>query len=321
MRPLRRPKDDALMSKDSVTRPARRFLHVCYCCADTEPVKQFFVNALAMRNTMSTPEGKSSGAILGLPGEILGSAAFVYDSRGPRISPAIEVQSWIEPPLAGRPMDDPTGVGIQALGFSVPELPSAVDRLVHSGCTVTGSGRSTFGTEWTTIRDATGVTLDLVEDPSVPSGETRLRHLRITCTDLARSVPWYQGLGFDVVATDQLDDASFLGVTEPVEAVTTRLRLPDEGFEAILMQWKQPTSHGRHYAEPNHAGLYRTAVGVDDTRAAYDALSSAGWTFDRPPMSVELTGTPVPDMWISFLSDPDGVPFELVERPRAAFRS
>jgi len=25
-------------------------------------------------------------------------------------------------------------------------------------------------------------------------------------------------------------------------------------------------------------------------------------------------------MWICFLSDPDGVPFELVERPRSAFR-
>jgi len=50
-------------------------------------------------------------------------------------------------------------------------------------------------------------------------------------------------------------------------------------------------------------------------------LAAAGWKFDRAPVSVELTGTPVPDMWICFLSDPDGVPFEFVGRPRSAFRA
>jgi catechol 2,3-dioxygenase-like lactoylglutathione lyase family enzyme len=308
------------MSDDPATRPAWRFLHVCYCCSDVEAVTRFFVDALAMRNTMSTPSELSSGAILGLPGEVEGSAAFVYDARGPRVSPAIEVQSWIDPPLTGRPVEDPTAVGIQALGFSVPDLASAVERLRSAGCTVIGSGQSPFNTEWTTLRDATGVTLDLVGDPSVPADETRLRHLRITCSDLARSVAWYEGLGFDVLGTDKLQDASFLGLTDPTEAVATRLRLPDEGFEAILVQWERPASHGHHYREPNHAGLYRTAVGVEDTRGSYAAMSSAGWTFDRAPMSVELTGTPVPDMWICFLSDPDGVPFEFVERPRSAFR-
>lgn len=49
-------------------------------------------------------------------------------------------------------------------------------------------------------------------------------------------------------------------------------------------------------------------------------MTAAGVSFDRAPTSIELRGTPVPDMWICFLSDPDGVPFELVERPRSAFR-
>jgi hypothetical protein len=61
-------------------------------------------------------------------------------------------------------------------------------------------------------------------------------------------------------------------------------------------------------------------VGVDDTRASYDELRSEGIGFDRAPELVELNGTPVPDMWICFLSDPDGVPFEFVQRPRDAFR-
>ncbi|MFI5053218.1 MAG: VOC family protein [Acidimicrobiia bacterium] len=299
--------------------PARRFLHVCYCCEDSDAVTGFFVDALAMHDKMRTPIERTSGAVLGI-GETVGGATFVYDARGPRTSPAVEVQCWIEPKLVGTPVEDPAAVGIQALGFSVPDVAAARARLIEQGCTVVGSGASPFGPAWTTLRDATGVTLDLVDDPSVEAGGTRMRHLRITCTDLEVSLPWYQGLGFEVVGRARIEDAAFVGLTEPVVADAVRLRLPDEPFEAILVQWHSPPSHGRHYAEPYHAGLYRAAVGVDDTRAAYEAMAGAGWIFDRGPMSVELHGTPVPDMWICFLSDPDGVPFELVERPRAAFR-
>jgi hypothetical protein len=99
-----------------------------------------------------------------------------------------------------------------------------------------------------------------------------------------------------------------------------RLRLPDEPMEVVLTEWREPRSFDRHYAEPNHAGLYRIALGVDDTRSLYESMSATGWVFDRAPMLITLDGTPVPDMWITFTTDPDGVPFELVQRPREAFR-
>src|SRR6202035_1460911 len=103
---------------DDSSKPARRFLHVCYCCEDTEPVVKFFVDALAMRNTMTVPTEWSSGAILGIDREVLGGAAFLYDARGPRTSPAIEAQNWIDPKLVGVPVEDPTAVGVQALVFA-----------------------------------------------------------------------------------------------------------------------------------------------------------------------------------------------------------
>jgi len=272
-----------------------------------------------MRNTMSTPPERSSGAILGLPGEVEGSAAFVYDGRGPRVSPAIEVQSWLDPKLVGEPVQDPSGVGVHALGFGVADVDAAVAALTERGCRMVGHGEWLAHKRWATVRDANGVTLDIVGDDAVPSGETRMRHLRITCTDLSVSVPWYEGVGFEVLGQERVTDATVVGLDGPVDAVAARLRLPDEPFEVLLIEWKDPKSHGRHYAEPNHAGIFRAAVGVDDTRAAYEAMSGAGWTFDRAPMLVELKGTPVPDMWICFISDPDGVPFEFVERPRSAF--
>ena len=306
---------------DDTLRPARRFLHVCYCCADTAPITSFFVEGLAMRNTMTTTMERSSGALLGLDREVLSGAAFVYDARGPRTSPAVEVQAWLDPPVLGTPIEDPTRAGIRALGFAVPDLAVATARLTAMGCTAIGSGTSPFGHARTTLRDTTGVILDLIEDASVPVGETRMRHLRITCADLAKSVAWYEGLGFSVVGRAHIDDAAFLGVKGAVSADAVRLRLPDEAYEAVLVEWHTPRTHGRHVSEPYHAGIFRTAVGVDDTRASYAAMTAAGWVFDRAPTLVELNGTPVPDMWICFLSDPDGVPFEFVERPRSAFRS
>ena len=273
-----------------------------------------------MRVTMRSPRVRKSGEILGLDRQVVSEADFVYDARGPRTSPAIEVQGWVEPSPIGRPYDDPTAVGLQALGFSVPEIAPVCARLEAHGCAVIGSGSSPFGTRWTTLRDRTGVALDVVDDPTIPTGASRMRHLRITVSDLGASVSWYRGLGFEVVGEAVMEDGSFLGWPGRARAELVRLRLPDEPYEAVLCCWDTPRSHGRHYSEPYHAGLFRVALGVDDTRASYESMVAEGWVFDRPPRSVELSGTPVPDMWICFLSDPDGVPIELVERPRSAFR-
>lgn len=108
-------------------------------------------------------------------------------------------------------------------------------------------------------------------DPEVPAGESRLRHVRVGAADLGRSVPWYDGLGFELIDRTKIDDAASFGHEGPVDAEVARLRLPDEPFEALLVQWNDPAGHGAHPTEANHAGLY-------------------------------------------------GVPFELVQRPRSAFR-
>ena len=206
--------------------------------------------------------------------------------------------------------------------------PGATAReLVGAGCAVVGSGASPLG-PWWTVRHPTGLQLDLVADGPDAPGPSRLRHLRSNVTDLGASIAWYADLGFEVVARDALADGAALGVASApqddqggeVRADVARLRLPDEPFELLLVHWRSPTSHGAHPTEPNHAGWFRAAIGLDDTRGSHAAMAAAGTVFDRGPISVALPGTPVPDMWISFLSDPDGVTMELVERPRSAFR-
>ena len=299
--------------------PGRRHLHMAYNCADGAAVTGMFVDGLAMRNTMSSPAEASSQDLLGFGREVTGGADFVYDARGPRGGPAVEVNYWMDPPVVGTPHRDPATVGLHAVGFAVCDLHAAVSRLQALGCNVIGSGPSPFGDEWTSLRDPQGVAIDLVRDTSVPVGESRMRHLRGTVSDMTASHGWYRGLGYETVSKTSVTDGCFVGHHGATLGEAVRMRLPDDSFEVFLMHFQTPATHGSHYAEPNHAGLYRVALCVDDTRRAYNEMSSSGWTFDRPPELVELKGTPVPDMWICFLRDPDGVLYEFVERPRSAF--
>ena len=305
------------MSTEDALGPARRFVHVCYCCADADVVADFFCSALAMRNVMQTPLEPSPGAVLGMPGEIISRAVFVYDHFGPRVSPGIEVQQWSQPGVVGVPSTDPFEVGLKSIGYSVDDLQTSEAHLVAAGCTLVSQGASPFGHRWSSVLDPRGVTLDLVQDGA---HATQLRHVRLTCSNLARSLAFYSALGFTTTASGDITDAAFLGVTGAVSGRYHVLRLPDQPCELMLVQWLLPESHGRHYLEPNHAGIFRIAFGVDDTRSSYEAMSANGTVFDRAPTAVELSGTTVPDMWICFLSDPDGVACELVQRPRSVFR-
>jgi catechol 2,3-dioxygenase-like lactoylglutathione lyase family enzyme len=303
-----------------IERPARRFLHICYCCADDADVTSFFVDGLQMKNTMRTTDEYGSGAILGIDRDVRSVGSFVYDRRGPRTSPAIEVQGWYDPIPVGEPSVDSFEVGIKALGVAVPSVDTCLKTLTDMGCTVISDGGAPFDERQAAVLDPRQVTLELVEDAALDVDATQLHHLRITVADLTESLPFYDMLGFDVIERGALDDGAFVDHDGEVDADFARLRLPDEPFELRLIQWNRPAGHGHHYAEPYHAGLYRAALGVDDTRASYEHLSRAGAMFDRPPMEVELSGTPVPDMWITFISDPNGIPYEFVQRPRSAFR-
>ena len=49
-----------------------------------------------MKNTMNTPMERTPGGLLGIDHEIESQARFVYDRRGPRVSPAIEIQHWMK---------------------------------------------------------------------------------------------------------------------------------------------------------------------------------------------------------------------------------
>jgi catechol 2,3-dioxygenase-like lactoylglutathione lyase family enzyme len=283
---------------------ARRVLHACWVCDDVDVVTRVLTEGLDLVVTMRTNGGPGDGSVLGFEGTIEAETVFVYDRRGPRTSPAIEVQDWRQPSPTGTPYADPREIGIHAIGVAVPDVASTLGRLKAFGCTPDPHAFSPAGR---TVTAPGGVRIDLVEDPTLD--ESRIHHLRMTCGDLDRSVQWYESIGFGVLDTHESTSSRF-----------ARVRLPDEPMALVLVEWLDPPSRGRPYSVANHRGLCRLALGVEDTRGAVAELEASGKPIYRPPQLVELTGTNVPGLWVAFLRDPDGVPVELVERPRSAFR-
>lgn len=282
---------------------AGRVLHLCYCCPDADRSAAQLAGALGLREVMRTDGSPNSGDLFGMPGEIRSMAVFLYDHRGPRVAPAIEVQGWFEPPIVGQPFSEAHEVGIQAIGVRVPDPAAAVAGLVAVGGVAVQHLPDTVS-----VRTPDGHIIDLL---SSGGADSEIVHLRVTCTDLAVSAAWYERLGFSSTGADDVVTPAFK---------LRRLRLPEEPLELLLTEWTDPPSTGRHYGVANHAGYYRVALRVDDTRAAYAGFVADGWLFDGPPLAVAMPGTPVPDLWIAFTRDPDGVPYELVQRPLIHFR-
>jgi catechol 2,3-dioxygenase-like lactoylglutathione lyase family enzyme len=294
--------------------PARRFMHVCYVCYDVEAATTFLAETLGLREVMRTPSERVFDNLLGFEREVESPTVFMYDHRGPRVSPSVEVQQYVEPPTTGTPSLDAFEIGLKSLGFTVPSVDETLVKLLAAGCKAIATEASPFGTTWTTVVDPNGITLELVEDPAL-TGPSQMRHLRITVSDLSKSVPWYKNLGFAVVGQVDVDSPSFLGHDGLGEGKAVRMRLPDEPFEVILIEWTNPKAHGAHYPSPNHAGLFRCALQVFDTIAATDAMKAAGTEFVRGPVRMTLNVDAQLDMWLSFLADPDGILYEFVGRP------
>jgi catechol 2,3-dioxygenase-like lactoylglutathione lyase family enzyme len=312
------------MNEESgVSEYVRRCLHICYCCADPKSVITFLTDGLGLMTTPGTKGGGrrvGSGAALGFEGEIETSVSFVYDRRGPRVSPGIEVQGWFDPPPAGRPLTYPFEVGMQALGLGVRDVQEVISLSESFGAARIGFGDTPlFVNLAATLKDPTGVSIDLVQETS--DGPSRLRHIRVSCVDMARSIEWYQQIGFSVMSgPTSVTDGQLFGLGEEVDVATARLRLIDQDFEVLLTHWRKPAAEGRAYNEPNHAGLFRAAFAVEDINLAYQGLTSSGIQFEGPPTLIPpIAGTKVPELWVAFLRDPDGVTYELVERPRAVF--
>jgi catechol 2,3-dioxygenase-like lactoylglutathione lyase family enzyme len=291
---------------------ADRFLHVCYNCDESQlpAVVEFFTSSLSMREVIRSPSTVTSGALLGIEGSITSSASFLYDARGPRRSPAIEVQGWRHPAVCASPLQHPNQVGIHAVGFAAESAAGVafgirtVDRNRGSWPNGLHLGRGVV-----CARDERGVAIDVVTDDAVGTG-VEFAHVRIHCRDIGASLDWYERFGFHVVQRNGEDD----------DSRWARLCLAQRDLAILLIEIDPRLKPIAAPDTANHAGLFRCATRVEDVDRTLAELKGRDISPVSGPSAVALSGTALAELVIAIVRDPDGIPFELVQRPSSVFR-
>jgi catechol 2,3-dioxygenase-like lactoylglutathione lyase family enzyme len=289
-------------------------LHTNLNTVDVVASAAFYADVLGLRPGMKTARTAADGRALGVDGAPVTECWFLYDHRGPRTAPAIEVLEWETPATIGEHPAEPHHIGISSIGFAVPSLELARARAQALGrpwselanWPVRGhTGRAAR------VTDLDGVAVELTER----AGEAPVfSHLRINVTDLSGSVAWYERLGFTARSTGRIADANGAAL-----ACTSLVTEDDPSFSLELTQWEAPKGTGLAAAPAYHRGLYRIALGVEDVQGAYEALAPGAPGLPAPEF-VELPGTRLGGVVVLFLRDPDGVVVELVGRSRSHLR-
>jgi catechol 2,3-dioxygenase-like lactoylglutathione lyase family enzyme len=304
------------------TAEVNRFLHVNLNCASLERSRDLYTSVFGLREVMYNESVDSDGSLMDMPGRLDSKVSFLYDRRGARRSPSLELVEWGRPDLNRIRYEQPYAIGMQTVAFTVPSVESAVADLARFGVpmgSVTGDGDGI-----TLFMDDDGVTVELHEDVQLeqPLG----RHVRLSVGDIERSQRWYEAIGLEArgPAVTREWTWSAPGTSSPVKATVTTVTMSipnDQSYAVELTQWLDPISEGTPKQGGADQGLFRMALGVEDTRAAGVALRAAGWPFAGEPKCHVLADTPLPDLWITFTKDPDGITVELVERPVATYEA
>lgn len=289
-------------------------LHTNLNTADVAAAAAFYADVLGLRPGMKTARTAADGRALGVDGAPVTECWFLYDHRGPRTAPAVEVLEWETPATIGEHPAEPHHIGISSIGFAVPSL-----EVVRGRAQALGRPWSELA-NWPVrghtaraarLTDLDGVLVELTER----GGEAPVfSHLRINVTDPGASVGWYERLGFTAKSTGRVADTGGAALS-----YTSLVTEDDPSFTLELTQWEDPKGTGLAATPAYHRGLYRIALGVDDVQGAYEALAPGSPGLPAPEF-VELPGTRLGGVVVLFLRDPDGVVVELVGRCRSHLR-
>jgi catechol 2,3-dioxygenase-like lactoylglutathione lyase family enzyme len=294
-------------------RPASHAHAVMHCnlnTTDGERAAAFYMAAFGVEPRMRSVERGGDATPLGLQGTTASTTTFLYDRRGPRSAPALELVDW-EVPATTPAWPGSVGSAFRAIGYRVPSLRHFLTRSVALGhpCTEVEGGLLARGRRVPAVRtvDLDGVVVEVIEVPPAP-GDPRsdgiLAHERMVATDLVETLAWYRAIGWTVLASG----------TEAGVPWASIVLAEDPTFALEFSQ--APVSRGT----PRNAatrGLNRIALAVDAAAEAAAALRADGRCGEVPePTLIPMLDTPTGGFTVLFLRDPDGAVVELVERPR-----
>ncbi|EAQ00599.1 hypothetical protein JNB_10509 [Janibacter sp. HTCC2649] len=294
------------------TSPAPQHAHAAmHCNLNTVnlPAAEAFYRVVAGREPRFRSVGTDQDAsAMGLGERTSSVTAFVWDERGPRAAPALELVGWSDP--ATVPADDHPRAGFTTIGYRVRDLVAARPALEALGASLTRASVRGHSLPALQLVDPDGVRVEVVEiaDVSAPTAHgsdgsgPALAYERLRVTDLGRSLDWYATIGFAVLHRD---------------GVSASITLPEDPTFSLELE-----EHSELAPSPDRAneqGLYRIALGVEDVVEAATALRAAEPT-TPDPVFIPMVDTPTGGFTVLFLTDPDGTVIELVARPRSEVR-
>jgi len=307
---------------------ARRFLHVNLNVRNAERAVQFYEAALGLQVSQRTDSSPFDGEQLGFTGYVTNDCVFMYDWRGPRSGASLELLQWNDPETAGEVYDDPTSPGIHSLVYAVRSAAQAAEALRAAGGTVIAHAQGCFAAPApapTVIgQDRDGALVELIEQPADGVEAATLIGMRISCADLDASLQFYTAIGFRLLeapTTGSYDRTTITPADRGPQARIARVALPEDEPSLVLVLVELPTAapRGPGYLVANHVGLFRMALRVEGLDAARAIVTGKGMAM-RGPYEVELPGTRFDPLRIGFMTDPNGVVVEFVERSASLFR-
>jgi len=138
---------------------------------------------------------------------------------------------------------------------------------------------------------------------------------KVSCVDLARSVAFYERLGFKPMGPASDSDAPWLGNLYGVPGAKVRAQHfaaagdPRKG-RLELVQWHKPRA-ARQGADTPGGGML--SLSTDDLMGDYQSLSAEGVHFESEPVVLDR---PEGVTRLVNLRDPDGLPIQLVQFTR-----
>jgi uncharacterized protein GlcG (DUF336 family)/catechol 2,3-dioxygenase-like lactoylglutathione lyase family enzyme len=149
---------------------------------------------------------------------------------------------------------------------------------------------------------------------NIPTKINRIFHCNVNCTDLNKSLAFYQMLGFQVVAnfTEGMSSEAMAEAFGMPYAYLrgVHLRLGDEqtATRIDLVEFQNPKTQGQPYPYLYHTGIARICLHTEDIEYVYQKLKAKDVHFLSEPKA--LPGT---DATIVCFTDPDGNVLELIE--------
>src|SRR6267142_1611655 len=128
-------------------------------------------------------------------------------------------------------------------------------------------------------------------------GVDRIFHFNINCTDLRRTLPFYQMLGFEVVldfgeGMESQEMAEAFGMKRArIKGVHLRLGGGATATRIDLLEFQNPRPEGQPYPHLYHTGIARMCLKTKNLQQDYATLKRKGVQFLSEPK--RLPGTEV----------------------------